>query len=200
MPTPWIPRRLQIAFLAALIAALTANFVADVYQLARGTVKELADVRTLVPAEQGKITLAVVPESRRTVRERFLIFFGKTYYLTTYRIEIENHNAIPPIDGRLVVDCARGRVTGFEEHPLLDPQPAPGGRAGRTFAAGCYADAVDPFAIDLRLPPPSAKLCASLTVVSKNSFVDGSELVVELGHPGGVLRAAPLDAVWTSAE
>lgn len=66
--------------------------------------------------------------------------------------------------------------------------------------AGRYADAVDPFAIDLRLPPPSAKLCASLTIVSRSSFIDGGELVVELGHPGGVLRAAPVAAVWTSAE
>lgn len=200
MTTPWFSRRLQIAFAAALIAALTANFVADIYELARGTVKELADVRTLVPAEQGKITLAVVPESRRAVRERFLVFFGKTYYLTTYRIEIENTNAISPIDGRLVVDCARGRVTGFEEHPLLDPQPAEGGRAGRSFAARRYSDAVDPFTIDVRLPPPSARLCASLTIVSKSSFVDGGEIAVELGHPGGVLRAAPVDAVWTSAQ
>lgn len=200
MTTTWFPRRLQIAFATALITALSANLAIDAYQLARGTVKELADVRALVPAEQGKITLAVVPESRRTVRERFLFFFGRTYYLTTYRIEIENANAIPPIEGRLVVDCSDGRVTGFEEHPLLDPQPAPGGRAGRVFAARRYRDAIDPFAIDLRLPPPSAKLCATLTVVSKGSFVEDGEVTVELGHPGGVLRTEPIEAVWTSVE
>lgn len=200
MSTPWFPRRFRIALATALITTLTANLVVDVYQLARGTVKELADVRALVPAPEGKIMLALVPESRRTVRERFLLFFGRTYYLTTYRIEIENKNAIPPIDGRLVVECTRGRVTAFEQHPLLDPRPAPAGRAGRAFEAHRYAEALDPFVFDLRLPPPSARLCATLTVISKGSFVAGGELVVELGHPGGVLRAESIEPVWTSAE
>ena len=200
MSTPWFPRRLQVAFATALITTLTASIVVDVYQLARGSVRELADVRTLVPAEQGKITLAVVPESRRTVRERFLFFFGHTYYLTTYRIEIENKNAIAPIDGRLVVECASARVTAYEEHPLLDPTSASGGRAGRSFVAERYRDAVDPFAIDLRLPPPTARLSASLTVISRHSFADDGEVTVELGHPGGILRAEPPVAVWTSTE
>jgi len=200
MTTPWFPRRFQVAFATALITTLTANLVVDVYQLARGTVRELADVRALVPAAQGKITLVVVPETRRTVRERFLIFFGRTVYLTTYRIEIENENAIPPVEGRLVVDCARGRVTAFEEHPLLDPRPAAGGRSGRSFLAQRYRDALDRFAIDLRLPPPGATLCSSLTVVARGSFVEDDEIAVELGHPGGVLSAEPSAAVWKSIE
>jgi len=196
---PWLSRRLQFVLLAALATTLAANLAVDAYQLARGTVREFADVRELVPAAQGEMTLVVVPESRRTVRERFLFFFGRTYYLVTYRIEIGNTNAIPPVDGRLVVDCARGRVIAFVQHPLLDPQPA-AGPTDPGFRAERYRDALDPFATDLRLPPPGARLCAALTVVSRDSFVGGREVLVELGHPGGVLGATASAAVWTNAD
>ena len=200
MTQPWIPRRLQIALATTLITTLASNVALDVYQLVREPVRELAGLREFIPAEQGKITLAVIPEMRRSERERFLFFFGRTYYLTTYRIELENQNALGPVDGRLVVSCRRGRVTNFEGHALLDPLPAAGGPAGPVFRARRYRDALETFAMDLRLPPPGARLSAHVTVVSKGSFVDPREVVVQLGHPGGVLSVEPNATVWTGVE
>jgi len=196
---PGVSRRVQVGVLTIALGALATNAVHDLYELTRGTLKEVATVPA--PVEKvGELVLSVVPLSRRVERERIFLFFHRRTYLTTYRVELENRDLESARGGRLVVSSSAGRVLAFEAHALLDPDSATGGAAGIRHESTTFAAAPQTFAIDLRLPPPGAVLGATVTIGERGQHVAEQDLVLELGHDGGVLRATPVPVVWDDSR
>jgi hypothetical protein len=182
--------------LVVALGGLATKVAIDLYELSLSGLREVASVTTPDVEEPGEIVLSVVPVARRVERERWLFFFHRRSFETTYRIELENRDVEAPRGGRLVVTCAAGRIVEFSPHPLLAPGPAEGGLVDGSFSSGSFATAPMEHVFDLLLPPPGAVLDALVTVRARSQHVGAQDFAVELGHDGGVLRATPVSVEW----